>query len=434
MSNIKVTVITPTYNRASLITSALNMLKSQTLKEIEFIIVDDGSSDNTHSLLLQETKEDKRFIIIKQPNQGPSIARNNALKQANGEYIGFFDIDDAIPNNYYEELYNNAITNDADIVFTSYNNIKHHQQIVSTRLQRLQTLRNGAIWDKLYKKELIENNNIRFAEGLYTADNLWCIQTFSHAKSLNLTNTPVYKYALQSDSIGEDKNKQLKRKSDIFTIIDKIQTFAKQNDFSNVEQAQLTEFLKRTYNCYKKDKHYTSQLYEVLNLPKEKHNPLEGVTMKLILLKFARLLHILNKHKYNEQRQIELVKQSPLFDRKWYLSQNPDVKAKRIGAAKHYVKHGWKEGRNPSTQFDGNAYLRDNPDIQSANICPLVHYIISGSKEGRWYQGFNTTSVIQNKKTTKSNITDKIKHTLTYPIRVQEEYEQLKAELKSLKK
>ena len=432
--SIKVSVITPTYNRASLITSALNMLKSQTLKEIEFIIVDDGSSDNTHSLLLQETKEDKRFIIIKQSNQGPSVARNNALKQANGQYIGFFDIDDVIPDNYYEELYKNAITNDVDIVFTSYNNIKHHLQTAPTRLHRLQTLRNGAIWDKLYKKSLITQNNITFAEGLYTADNLWCIQTFSHAKSLNLTNTPVYKYTLQSDSIGKDKNKQLKRKSDIFTIIDKIQTFAKQNDFSNVEQAQLTQFLKRTYNCYKKDKHYTSQLYEVLNLPKEKHTPLEGITMKLILLKFARLFHILNKHKYNEQRQIELVKQSPLFDRKWYLSQNPDVKAKRIGAAKHYVKHGWKEGRNPSTQFDGNAYLRDNPDIQSANICPLAHYIISGSKEGRWYQGFNTTSVIQNKKTTKSNITDKIKHTLTYPIRVREEYEQLKAELEALKK
>lgn len=432
--SIKVSVITPTYNRAHLITTALNMLKSQTLKEIEFIVVDDGSSDNTHSLLLQETKEDKRFIIIKQSNQGPSVARNNALKQANGQYIGFFDIDDVIPDNYYEELYKNAITNDADIVFTSYNNIKHHLQTAPTRLHRLQTLRNGAIWDKLYKKSLITQNNITFAEGLYTADNLWCIQTFSHAKSLNLINAPVYEYALQSDSIGKDKNKQLKRKSDIFTIIGKIQTFAKQNDFSNAEYSQLTQFLKRTYMCYPKDKHYTNQLYQTLNLPKEKHNPLEGVTMKLILLKFARLFHILNKHKYNEQRQIELVKQSPLFDRKWYLSQNPDVKAKRIGAAKHYVKHGWKEGRNPSTQFDGNAYLRDNPDVSSANICPLAHYIISGSKEGRWYSGIQSTTnkIIEQGK--KSSIFSAIKHALTYPIRVQEEYEQLKAELEALKK
>ena len=104
-----------------------------------------------------------------------------------------------------------VVTNDADIVFTSYNNIKHHLQTAPTRLHRLQTLRNGAIWDKIYKKELIENNNITFAEGLYTADNLWCIQTFTHAQSLNLTNTPVYQYALQADSIGKDKNKQLKK-------------------------------------------------------------------------------------------------------------------------------------------------------------------------------------------------------------------------------
>ena len=157
-------------------------------------------------------------------------------------------------------------------------------------------------------------------------------------------------------------------------------------------------------------------------------------TLKLKYIKLLRLFHIMKKEKYNEQRQIELVKQSPLFDTKWYLAQNPDVKAKKISAAKHYVKHGWKEGRNPSPEFDGNKYLSENPDVESANICPLAHYIISGAKEGRWYSGIQNvgSKIVASGK--KSGILGVIKHALTYPLRVQEEYYKLKAELKSLNK
>lgn len=105
--------------------------------------------------------------------------------------------------------------------------------------------------------------------------------------------------------------------------------------------------------------------------------------MKLKLLKLVRLFHLINKEKYNEKRQIEIVKKSPLFDRKWYLSQNPDVKAKKMGAAKHYVKHGWKEGRNPSEKFDTNDYLTFNADVAKLGINPLFHYEVFGKEEGR---------------------------------------------------
>lgn len=98
--------------------------------------------------------------------------------------------------------------------------------------------------------------------------------------------------------------------------------------------------------------------------------------MKLKLLKIARFFHLISKRKYNEKRQIEIVKKSPLFDAKWYLVQNPDIKSNKIGAAKHYVKYGWKEGRNPSKDFDGNAYLQEYPELVAKNWCPLFHYMI----------------------------------------------------------
>ena len=433
MNSVKVSVITPTYNRQGYIKKAIQLLKNQTLKDIEFIIVDDGSTDNSLDSLKQEVGQDIRFRILNQANKGPSSARNHALKYAKGEYIGFFDIDDEIPANYYELMYKKAKNTNADIVFTSYNSIKHKYPCAPSNSEYIKTLRNGAIWDKIYKKSLIEDNNIRFAEGLYTADNLWCVQTFSKAKKLILTNEPIYQYALQQDSIGKDKAKKQKRKTDIFIVIDKILKYSKDNNFTSEQEHALRKFLFQSYNCYPNDKKYCKYLFKVLKQQKITQELSKGTAMKLGVLKVARFLHLINKKKYNEKRQIELVKNSPLFDTKWYLAQNPDVKAKKIGAARHYVKHGWKEGRNPSPKFDGNAYLDTYDDIRVANMCPLVHYIINGSKEGRFFVGANNISTIDdNTHYAYNSFKQKIKDILTYPIRVKEEYDHLNEDIKRL--
>ncbi len=99
--------------------------------------------------------------------------------------------------------------------------------------------------------------------------------------------------------------------------------------------------------------------------------------MNLWTLKICRIFHLISKVKYDEKRQIEIVKASPLFDAKWYLEQNPDVKAKKIGAARHYVKWGWKEGRNPSKEFDTEAYLEQYPELLEKKWCPLFHYMLA---------------------------------------------------------
>ncbi len=98
--------------------------------------------------------------------------------------------------------------------------------------------------------------------------------------------------------------------------------------------------------------------------------------MKLNLLKYIKFFHLINKIDYNEKSQIEIVKYSSFFDAKWYLAQNPDVKDKKIGAAKHYVKYGWKEGRNPGPNFDTEEYLHEYPELKEKNCCPLFHYIL----------------------------------------------------------
>lgn len=383
MNEVKLAVITPTYNRISNIPNAIKMLQSQILDGIEFIIVDDGSKDGSYELLQKLTQQDKRFTILKQENKGPSAARNNALAVAKGDYIGFFDIDDAIPQNYFDALYNEAIKSNADIVYTSYNNIYHRIVDGNNLESHIKNLRNGAIWDKIYKKSLIEDNNITFEEGLYTADNLWCIKTFTKAKKITLLNQPSYEYTLQSDSIGKDNSKQQKRKNDIFIIIDKILTYANQNQYTEDEINQLKYFLVKTYSCYPKDKKYQKKLYQTLGVP-EPTLPKIPLSTK-ILLKFKKVLHIISKEEYKHQKELAYINHSSLFDEKWYISQNPDIANSNINPQEHYLKYGWKEGLNPSPKFDGNRYLQDNQDVLNANVCPLVHYLTIGAREGRFY-------------------------------------------------
>lgn len=425
---IKVSVISPIYNREQWVENLLDNLQSQTLKEIEFIIIDDGSSDKTYEYLLAKTKGDNSFQIIKSPeNKGPYHARNIGLAQAKGEYIGFFDCDDKIPVDYFESLYEQAKTENADIVYGLYNNIPHRLQKIQNQSDKFKVLKNGAIWDKLYKKEYLDTKHISFTEGLYTADNLFVLQAFLQTNNIVLTASSNYEYTIQEDSIGKDESKQAKRKKDILEVLQKAIALRDAQTLTEDARYEYDRFLIRSLSDYPKDKQFQTQFYKILGI---KNKPEKEISMKLAILKFIRLFHLISKEKYNQKRQIELVKASDLFDTKWYLAVNPDVKEKKLGAAKHYVKYGWKEGRNPSPKFDGNQYLSDYPEVAEKGICPLVHYIINGRREGRYYS--SVSGEINQPKIEEMSWYGKLRYALEYPIRLQEECDRLKAEIKAL--
>ena len=119
INNIKVSVIVPVYNAEKYLRYCLNSLKSQTLSNIEFICVNDGSTDKSLEILNEYAKNDSRFIVLNQENRGSGQARNNALKIAQGEYIGFVDSDDIVSKNYFKALYTASKNGKYDIVATS---------------------------------------------------------------------------------------------------------------------------------------------------------------------------------------------------------------------------------------------------------------------------------------------------------------------------
>src|SRR5690606_21293510 len=115
-SSIKVSVIIPVYNADKFLARCLSSIISQTLKNIEIIVVDDGSTDTSRDILKKFADRDNRIVIIRQRNQGVSIARNAGLAIARGEYVGFVDSDDFVDPGYFESLYTTAIEKGADIV------------------------------------------------------------------------------------------------------------------------------------------------------------------------------------------------------------------------------------------------------------------------------------------------------------------------------
>ena len=149
----KVSIIVPIYNSEKYMSKCIESILNQTLTEIEIILVNDGSTDNSGKIIDNYAKKDNRIRVIHQDNSGPSVARNKGINIAKGKYIGFVDSDDYIEPNMYEELYNNANSKNIEVVMCSYNENNLYNQteyVVKAKLEQ----------DKIYEKEDIKHNII----------------------------------------------------------------------------------------------------------------------------------------------------------------------------------------------------------------------------------------------------------------------------------
>ena len=108
-ANIKVSVIVPIYNAEAYLRPALDSILDQTLREIEIICVDDGSTDGSLKIIKEYQKKDARIRIVTQNNAGPGSARNNGMRRSRGEYVSFLDADDFFDANFLEKMYETVI-------------------------------------------------------------------------------------------------------------------------------------------------------------------------------------------------------------------------------------------------------------------------------------------------------------------------------------
>lgn len=234
----KVSVIVPVYNVEKYLTRCLDSLVNQTLKDIEVILVDDGSTDKSLEIC-EKYSSDKRIKIIKQQNAGQSAARNNALNSVAGEYIGFVDSDDWVDLDFYEKLYNAAVENNSDISMADFirkGENKHKIRLnletsavyntTEDKIKIANALKEGCIWNKIYRKEIL--SDIRFEEGMYYEDGLFTLKTLHNSGSL-ATVTGTYYYYFQNPK-STVKTPDKKKMADKIKARQQMMAFLRAND------------------------------------------------------------------------------------------------------------------------------------------------------------------------------------------------------------
>lgn len=210
----KVTIIVPTYNVEQYLNECLESIQRQTLHDIEVICVNDGSTDDSLSILKKYAENDDRFIIIDKENGGYGKAMNVGLDRATGEYIGIVEPDDFVPLHMYEDLYKVASENQLDFVkadfyrFTTdaktqnmhlvYNHLdkegEHYNIVLNPSETPYITKFTMNTWSGIYNRDFIEQYHIRHNEtpGASFQDNGFFWQTFIYAKRAMFLDKPYY--------------------------------------------------------------------------------------------------------------------------------------------------------------------------------------------------------------------------------------------------
>ncbi len=205
----KISIIVPIYNAEHYLHRCLTSVTKQTLQEIEIICINDGSIDDSLNILYEYQKKDKRIIIINQENGGASLARNNGLKVAKGEFIGFVDADDTIESNFYEILYENAKKYNAEIACSEIRrpDSKRKKDIVNLKYKKIQTAKKTEkkyklcripercyIVNKIYKRDKLLATGIEFPVGVTYEDIFWSHAVLHKLGKVVVVPNVIYNY------------------------------------------------------------------------------------------------------------------------------------------------------------------------------------------------------------------------------------------------
>ena len=213
---MKVSVIVPVYNVEKYIDKCLDSLVNQTLKELEIIIVNDGSPDNSEKIIKKYLKKYNNIKYFVKENGGLSSARNYGLKYVTGEYIAFIDSDDYVSNDMYEKMYFKAKENNFDMVVCDINYVYNDKiEIVNSGIKKdtndiKSTYLNihPAAWNKIFKKDLFENN-IYFKEGVWFEDVEFIYRLLPYVKSIGVIHEAYNYYINREGSITNTVNKKI---------------------------------------------------------------------------------------------------------------------------------------------------------------------------------------------------------------------------------
>ncbi len=224
MKDFLISIIVPIYNAEKYIEKCINSITNQTYKNLEIILVDDGSTDKSGKICDKLSNKDKRIKVIHQTNSGVSIARNNALKIVTGDYIQFTDADDMMEIDMIEKMVKSAKENNSDIVICEYKNFyektntfeivklkKYKNYTFKDLISNEKTQYGGFPWNKMIKTKMLKkhyNETIHYYENL-----LLFLENSKYIKKYSVVHEPLYIYNINENSAVHSKDYNLKKMS-----------------------------------------------------------------------------------------------------------------------------------------------------------------------------------------------------------------------------
>ena len=272
-----VSIIIPVYNVEEYIEECLESILAQTYKDIELLVVDDGSTDNSLGLIRGYENKFKKIRIFTQQNKGVSEARNLTLNYASGEFVLYIDPDDFLEPVMIEKMVNKAQKYNSDITICGYylyyskdnanNKIFTYGINESKSLSSLEVIDmmlnyklQGQLWNKLFKKELLINNNFKFEPGRYIQDIFPVFKAVLKSNNIIFVDEPLYYYRQRMSSTVNKKSKKLAE--DYFHAMYSIMNYIKEENVKVNKDSYvafrtivLSNFI-AMYTNYKKDNVY----------------------------------------------------------------------------------------------------------------------------------------------------------------------------------
>ena len=244
-----ISIVLPIYNVEKYIEKCMDSVLNQTYKNIEVILVDDGSPDRCPKICEEYAKKDNRIKVVHKENGGLSDARNAGIKVANGEYITFIDSDDYVDEDYVEFLYNNIEKTNADIAIGAHRVLYDSGKVIEKATHENSVLKPKEVlerilyddgidlsaWGKLYKISLFDD--IKFPKGRLFEDSATTYMLVDKAKKIAVNSESKYNYIIRKDSISNASFSP--QKMDLITSTREMSEYIK-NKYPDLEITEIS--------------------------------------------------------------------------------------------------------------------------------------------------------------------------------------------------
>lgn len=252
-----ISIIVPIYNAEKYINKCIDSILNQTKKELEIILINDGSTDNTEKLI--KSYKDKRIKYFKNTNHGIGYTRNFGISKSTGKYITFLDSDDYMAKDELKLLYEKCLEDDLDISICDFYRV-YDNDLVEVNLGDFKSsslkdnpdiiTENLNPWGKLYSSKLLKDNKIKFVENLKYEDAPFVIEALCNAKKIGKVNDYLHYYVIHNNSETTVRDRKC---FDILKIVDKIRNYTKDKDYLKDKIDKLTVRILTNYTIQQRN-------------------------------------------------------------------------------------------------------------------------------------------------------------------------------------